>query len=439
MNKVFAVIRREFIERVRTRAFLIGTFLVPGLAGVVGYLPQALSQRETATHQIVVLNATAGGLGARVDSALASQRFGADSTPRYAVTLVSVAGPERLAAARDSVVGLIGHRNAPAAAPEGILILTDEGVESGRIAYLGSDVTSFRSMQALERTLEPLLRNERLARRNADSALMAAASIRLDLHTSKVTEGRVTGESGESSFALAYVVDMFMYISLLLYGVQIMGSVIEEKSNRIVEVLVSSLRPFELLMGKVIGVGATGLVQLGIWSATGFYITRALARSPGQAVAPGSLDAGPAFSMPSVSPDLIAVVLVFFLLGFFLYSSVYAAIGSMCSTQQEAQQAATPVTMIIVVGMIFMFSLINEPSGSLARVLTFIPFFTPLVIPVRYAIAPLPLSEVLIGVAVMLLGIVALVWAGARIYRVGILSYGKRPSLRELWRWVRTS
>jgi ABC-2 type transport system permease protein len=142
--------------------------------------------------------------------------------------------------------------------------------------------------------------------------------------------------------------------------------------------------------------------------------------------------------MPNVTPDLIAVILVFFLLGFFFYSSLYAAIGSMCSSQQEAQQSATPVTMIVVIGMICMFSLINEPSGTLAKVLTFIPFFTPLVVPVRYAIAPLPAGEVGLGVAVMLLGIVAVVWVGARIYRIGILSYGKKPSLRELVRWVRT-
>jgi ABC-2 type transport system permease protein len=233
---------------------------------------------------------------------------------------------------------------------------------------------------------------------------------------------------------------MFMYISLLLYGVQIMSSVIEEKSNRIVEVLVSSLTPFQLLMGKVIGVGASGLLQLGIWSATGLYITRALGGRSGAAALADTGDAAQAsISMPNVTPELVAIVLVFFLLGFILYSGLYAAIGSMCSTQQEAQQAATPVTMTVVIGMIFMFSLINEPSGSLARILTFIPFFTPLVIPVRYAIAPLPLSEVLLGVGVMLIGIVAVVWVGARIYRVGILSYGKKPSLAELWRWVRTS
>lgn len=438
MNKVLAVIRREFVERVRTKAFLIGTFLVPLMGFVVGYLPTLLTKRETSTRNMVVLNDASGTLARRVDSVLSAQRIGADSIPRYRITVLQANG--RAAALQDSIVAKIGHRDKGPEAPSGVLVLTEQGIEDGKVSYYGSDVTSFRNMISLERSLEPLLRDERLTRRNADSALKAAASIRLSLDTKKVTGGKVTGESGEASFFLAYVVDMFMYISLLLYGVQIMSSVIEEKSNRIVEVLVSSLTPFQLLMGKVIGVGASGLLQLGIWSATGLYITRALSGRSGAAAIAETGDAAQAsISMPNVTPELVAIVLVFFLLGFILYSGLYAAIGSMCSTQQEAQQAATPVTMTVVIGMIFMFSLINEPSGSLARILTFIPFFTPLVIPVRYAIAPLPLSEVLLGVGVMLIGIVAVIWVGARIYRVGILSYGKKPSLAELWRWVRTS
>jgi ABC-2 type transport system permease protein len=436
MNKVIAVIRREFIERIRTRSFLIGTVLVPMLFAAMAGLPQLLMKRETRTRGVVILDAVGGTIGARIDSALASQRIGADGTPRYAITRVAAEG--RLDELRDSVISVIGRREGPPGAPDGVLLLTDDGVEGGKVPYLGSDVTSFRNVSTLQRTLEPLLRDERLARRDADSSVKAAAAVRLDLQTQKVTEGKITGESGETSFLLAYIVDMFMYISLLLYGVQVLSSVIEEKTTRIVEVLISSLSPFQLLLGKVIGVGAVGLLQLAIWSVTGLYVTTAFGgRSGDLAAGPEAVPAG--FQMPTVSPELVVVMLLFFLLGFFLYAGLYAAVGSMCSTQQEAQQTATPVTMIVVIGMIFMFSLINEPSGGLARIMTFIPFFTPLVIPVRYAISPLPLAEVLLGVAVMVLGIIAVIWVGARIYRVGILSYGKKPSLSELWRWLRTA
>jgi ABC-2 type transport system permease protein len=434
MNKVFAIIRREFVERVRTRSFLIGTVLVPAIFAALGVLPEMLLKRETRTRRVVILDAAQGRIASRVDSALASQRIGPDSIPRYAITHIQAAG--RLEALRDSVVGMIGRRDGEADAPDGIIILTDEGIETGKVLYLGADVTSFRHVNTLERVLEPLLRDERLTRRSADSALKAAAAIRLRLEAQKVTEGKLTGESGETSFVLAYAVDMFMYISLLLYGVQVLSSVIEEKTNKIVEVLISSLSPFELLLGKVLGVGAVGLLQLGIWSGTGFYLASMFGSRSGG----GTEDVVQAgFQMPNVTADLIGVVLLFFLLGFFLYAALYAAVGSMCSTQQEAQQTATPVTMIIVLGMIFMFSLVNEPSGNLARIMTFIPFFTPLVVPVRYAISPLHPGEVLLGVVVMVLGIVAVVWVGARIYRVGILSYGKKPSIRELWRWIRTA
>jgi ABC-2 type transport system permease protein len=224
-------------------------------------------------------------------------------------------------------------------------------------------------------------------------------------------------------------------MTLLLYGIQVMTAVIEEKSNRIVEVLVSSLTPFQLLLGKVIGVGAVGLVQLGIWGGAGFYVTTVLGGRSGEPAAGGAAQ----FSLPQISMDLVVVVLLFFILGFFLYAALYAAIGAMCNSQQEAQQANTPVTMIIALGMISMFALINEPSGTLARVLSFVPLFAPIVVPVRFAIAPLPAVEVALSVLCMVAGILFVIWVAARIYRVGILSYGKKPSLGELWRWIRTA
>lgn len=231
-----------------------------------------------------------------------------------------------------------------------------------------------------------------------------------------------------------------MYLSLVMYGVQVMGAVLEEKSNRIVEVLISSMTPFQLLLGKVLGVAGAGLLQLAIWGGAGFYLTsvvagRSATAGMDQLAADGTARS---FDLPTVSVELVLVILVFFLLGFLLYSALYAAVGSMCTTQQETQQAAQPVTIILAVGFVSLFALLNDSSSSLARILSFIPFFAPMVIPVRYAISPLPLSEVLIAVASTLVGMVAVVWLAGRIYRVGILSYGKKPSIKELWRWVRT-
>ncbi|MDX2120669.1 MAG: ABC transporter permease [Gemmatimonadota bacterium] len=441
MNKVFAVIRREFIERVRTKSFLIGTFLVPLLVAAFGYLPQLLARRDTGSKTIVVLDAASGPIGQVI-----ANRLGADSIgegegrqPRFLVVRLPAAG--RLEQLRDSVVATIGLQDGPADAADGVLLLTEEAVEGGRITYLGDNAGSFRDMGALERLIGPALREERLQRKQADAAIIAAANVRLDLNSTKVTNGKATGQSGEQTFWLAYIVNLLMYMVLLLYGIQVMSAVIEEKSNRIVEVLVSSMSPFQLLMGKVLGVGASGLLQLAIWGITGFYITATLASGGTSAGGPGIAADGSAasISVPVISPELVAVILAFFLLGFFLYAGLYAAIGAMCNTQQEAQQANTPVTMCIAIAMVAVFALMNDPSSTMARVFSLIPLFAPIVVPVRYAISPLPLTEVLLSVVAMVVGIVGVVWIAARIYRVGILSYGKKPSMKELWRWMRTA
>ncbi|MBK6423386.1 MAG: ABC transporter permease [Gemmatimonadetes bacterium] len=440
MDKIFAVMRREFVERVRTKAFIIGTVIVPLMTLGFGYLPQLLMQRETRARHVVLLDAVGGATGDSVESALRAASVGKDSVrrARYVVTRLDAGG--RMEALRDSLVSRVGLGDSTNRGPDGIVVLTAQAIDSGRMVYYGNNVASFSDMNALERALEPALRSQRLLLRDADPGLIAAAGIRLDLDTKKVSDGKVTGESGESSFWLAYITSFVMYLSLVMYGVQVMGAVLEEKSNRIVEVLISSMTPFQLLLGKVLGVAGAGLLQLAIWGGAGFYLTsvvagRSATAGMDQLAADGTARS---FDLPTVSVELVLVILVFFLLGFLLYSALYAAVGSMCTTQQETQQAAQPVTIILAVGFVSLFALLNDSSSSLARILSFIPFFAPMVIPVRYAISPLPLSEVLIAVASTLVGMVAVVWLAGRIYRVGILSYGKKPSIKELWRWVRT-
>lgn len=439
MDKILAVIRREFLERVRTRAFILGTVLVPLMMFAFGYLPTLLLQKDTRSRAMVLVDGTSDGSGPAVEQALRALtlRAGDGTQPRYLLERVPAeGGVEHL---RDSLIQRIGTGTAEEPGLDGVLILTDESVTRGRVSYYGSNVASFADMRALDRALEPVLRAKRLARLGADSATVAAAAIGLSLESNKVTKGKLTGESGESSFFLAYITSFVMYLSLIMYGIQVMGAVLEEKSNRIVEVLVSSLTPFQLLLGKVVGVAGAGLVQLAIWGGASFYISSILARpaTPSgveQVAVDGTRQS---FSMPNISPELIGVILLFFLLGFLLYSALYAAVGAMCSTQQETQQAAQPVTIVLAVGFIMVFSMINDPSSTLAKTLSFVPFFAPMVIPVRYALSPLPALEVLGAALSTAVGMVAVVWVAARIYRVGILSYGKRPTFAEIWRWVR--
>jgi ABC-2 type transport system permease protein len=439
MNKTFAVIRREFIERVRTRAFIISTLIVPLMFFVFGYLPRLLMNQDTRARSVVLVNGATGAAGDSLAAALRRMKRGVGDKETARIDLQVVrTTPDQITTVRDSLISKVGV-DEPGAL-DGILVLSDGATDSGVVRYYGTNVASFNEMNAMERAIGPVLRIERMARRGADSAMIAAAGSEFDLKTDKVTKGKLTGESGASSFLLAYITSFVMYFSLIMYGIQVMGAVLEEKSNRIVEVLISSVTPFELMLGKIVGVAGAGLLQLAIWAGAAIAGTKALAeRAAANSTAIDGTQKSLSSGGISVSPELVVVILLFFLLGFILYSALYAAVGAMCSSQQETQQAAQPVTILLALGFILMFALINDPGSTLAKAVSFVPFFAPLVIPVRYAISPLPLGEVLGAAGSTLLGVVVIAWVAGRIYRVGILSYGKRPSLKEVWSWVRTA
>jgi len=433
VHKVWAVIRREFVERVRTRAFLLSTLLFPALMIGITVLPVLLDRRVQAPKRIVVLDGASGEAGTRVtDGLAAAKRTGGTGAARYVVTRV-VAGAD-LEAERDSLVRQVGVTGA-ADALDGVLVISDDAVTTGKIPYYGANVGSPQDMRRLETEVQTALRLERLRRAGIDPFVAMPALRPIDLQAQKVSGGSVTGESGDASFILAYAMSFLLYMALLLYGNQVMTSVVEEKSSRISEVLMGSMRPFELLLGKVLGVGSVGLVQLGVWAGTAMALTRFRAQLAGLfGVAPESLRTMP---IPEVSPGLLAVFLLFFVLGFLFYASLYAAVGSTCSTVQETQQASVPVTMTIAVGLILMFSLFGEPNGSLARTLSMLPPFAPFMTPVRHALVRLSPVEIGLSALAVAAGVVAVAWLAGQIYRTGILMHGRRASLREVWRWLR--
>ena len=438
MRRVWAVVSREFTERVRTRAFIIGTVAGPLLVGFFMVLPALLAGRETRAKHIVVVDAASGEFGGMLAASLRDEvRDTAEAQPRplYRVDYLAAAAD---ASELDSLIGLTGldpEKNAHAI--DGVLIATDSALEAGKLTYLGSNVSSPSDMGRLQRVVRPVVLRERLARANVDPAVALSAVGPVSLETQRVSDGRLTGESGEASFLLAYLMAFVLYLALLIYGLQIMMSVVEEKGTRIMEILVSTLSPFQLLLGKIVGVGAVGLLQLSIWAGTAMLLTTYRVQLAGViGVSPTEMSDIP---IPTMSPALLVVFLLFFVLGFMLYAAAYAAVGAMCSSQQQTQQVQMPVTMFIALGLVSMFALLGDPNGQLASVLTLVPPVAPFVTPVRYSLSPLPFTTVLASAAATGVGILAVTWVAARIYRVGILSYGKRPTAAELLRWVRAS
>ena len=437
MHKIWAVIRREFIERARTRAFVIGTILGPVMMGALFVLP-ILMQRNTRVKNIVVLDAAQGGFGARVETTLAAARRSEkpDSPRRYTVARVSAEG-RSLAQLRDSLVAQTDRRDLGTEQLDGIVIVEESALTRDTLNYLGANVGSPAEMGALSRTLRQAVLMEKLTREQISPQVLSSVVKPIELVTQRVSQGKLTGESGEASFALAYAMSFVLYMALLIYGMQVMTSTVEEKTNRINEVLVSSLSPFQLLMGKVVGVGSVGLLQLSIWAGTAYALSSQRERI-GMMLGAGQ-EAAAALPIPVIPAGVFAVFLLFFVLGFLFYAAAYAAVGSACNTVQETQQVSAPLTVLIVVGLMLMFRLLDEPSGTLGRIMSLVPPFAPFVTPVRNSLSPLTAGDLALSVLAMVLGVLGMVWVAGRIYRVGVLMYGKRASFGEMFRWIRAS
>lgn len=418
MHKILAVIRREFIERVRTRMFWVSAILGPVFFGALIFLPVLLATRG-GSKAIVVVDGTTTDFGSRITAALRSGRT-------FRATRVAAG-----AGVVDSLTAEVGAKRL-----DGFLLLSDAVLQTGAAEYRASNVSSFTAIGELEGVLRQQAVTTRLEREGVDPIVVARAQIRINLDTKKISGGKTTGESAGQSFSLAYFMGIILYMAIILYGMNVMSSVLEEKTTRIVEVLVSSLRPFQLMVGKLIGVGAVSLFQFLIWGVAARLMISQRAKLGGMS---GSGEMGQVFQVPTVTGATAAIFLAYFLGGFFLYSAMFATVGAISSNEQEARQAQTPVTLMLVVAFISMFAMLNDPGSTYSVVLSMIPFTSPIAMPVRWAAGSLPLSEVAVSLAVLVVSIVGVTWVAARIYRVGILMTGKRPSIKEIARWVRAA
>ncbi|HEX9704595.1 MAG TPA: ABC transporter permease [Gemmatimonadales bacterium] len=418
MRKVLAVIRREFVERVRTKWFWVGTFLGPLLlVGIIG-LQIFLATRSGGERRVAVVDRSTTGFGARAAEELER------AVPRFRFV-----GALALRGDYDSLTQAVIAKEL-----DGFLIIGDSTLERGSAEYRGSNASSLTDMETIQRALGRVVFATRLERSGIDPALVREAEVRVNLATLKITGSKLTTETGEQAFGLAFGMAIVLYMAIILYGVAVMSSVLEEKTTRIVEVLVSSLRPFQLMLGKVVGAGAVGLVQLGVWATSFLLLTANQRRIVGLL---GSDSAGSGFQLPQVSAATFLVFLTYFLLGYFLYAAIFAAVGAMSSSEQEARQVQAPVTFILVVPYVSFFGILNDPHGGIATWMSLFPLFSPIAAPVRWAASPIPFPQLAASLIILLATVIGVTWAASRIYRVGILMTGKRPTFKEIVRWVR--
>jgi len=423
VRKVLAVIRREFVERVRQKWFWVMALLGPLFFGAIIFLP-TLMMRGGGLKNIAVVDGTTQGLGERVTAAL--DRAVTPDTHRVFHAVRVPAGDRVI----DSLTAEVEAKRL-----EGFLILTDALVDSGRAEYQASNVSSFTAIETIERNLTQIVFATRLEREGVNPTVVTRARLPVALGTQKIAGGRATKESAAQSFSLAYFMAIILYTAILIYGINVMSSVLEEKTTRVVEVLVSSLRPFQLMLGKLIGVGAVSIFQFLIWAVSARYLLSTRKHLGGG----GGGDAGQVFQIPHVSLATAVVFVAYFLGGFFLYSAMFAAVGAISSNEQEARQTQQPVSVLLMVSFFAMFAMINDPNSPLAVTLSLMPFSAPIAMPVRWAAGSLPVAEVVLSLGILFASVALVTWVASRIYRVGILMTGKRPNLKELVRWVRAA
>ena len=425
MHNAWLVIQREYVERIRSKAFIIMTMLMPVFMASAILIPALLSNMRSGVTRRIVLVANNGELAEAIQQQLTAPPITTNTqyksakkseAPRFAVEIsTDTSDAERDKLRHDVSDGKI----------DGFLWLTDSDLANRKVVFSAKDVTDFGESIELRNAVQSALVKRQLGQKGMSEPEIESVLKPIDLDSIRIEKGK-EGASGVAVFLVSFTMVMLLYVNVLVYGFAVMRSVIEEKSSRILEVLLSSVTAKQLLAGKIIGVGAVGLTQVTIWLAIAGAFSLIGVSSTGSALA-------------NVHIPAIGVVAfgVYFVLGYFMYSTMYAALGSMVNSDQEAQQVQWPAMLPIIFAIVMVTPVLQHPNSQLAFWASLFPFFTPILMFVRIMAETPPMWQILLSIVLMLLTAWGLLGLSSRIYRVGILMYGKRPTLPELRKWLR--
>jgi ABC-2 type transport system permease protein len=438
MSRTFAVIKREFTESVRARTFLVGTILGPVfMIGLFAVQFLILSRAGGGEHDVAIVDATGTGIGDQVAARLAGEGGaprGGGMRPTFTTELVTIDAAEadtRRAALNDRVV---------AGEIDGFLYLPPDLMSAGGALYEGDNATNSSVTGELRGAVQQAVQSRRLETEGIDPSRVDQALRPVRLESTKTGDQGATG-SAEATSVLGFLMGFAIYMVVLLYGAAVMNGVLEEKRDRIVELIVSSVPAQNLMLGKVIGIGGAGVLQVAIWVAFAAVLLMNGAAIAGAVGAPE--EAVAALSQGTILPDVPLSVGILFILyfagGFFLYSTIYAMLGAIATNSQEAQQLVFPVIVPLIIGFFLVPLATQNPEGGPAVIGSLVPFTAPMVMPVRAVIAGVPWLQLILSIVLLFGTALALVWIGGKIYRIGIFATGKRASFREVWRWVRTA
>lgn len=430
MNKVFLILSREYLVRVKKKSFIIMTFLGPLLFAGITIVPIWLSN-EAIEERVVYI---------KDDTGLFQEKFRNTKNTTYIFTEINLG---------DAKSNVSDHLT------PNLLYIPAIDIENPRgVVFYSNSNPSFSLLNDLNQALKSEIEEIKLARSGLDREIIENLKVNLSIDTVNLSEGTEKESNVAVATVVGYLGAFMTYFFIFYYGTQIMRGVIEEKTNRIIEVIVSSVKPFQLMMGKVLGIGAVGLTQFALWVLLTMAISTGLTfvfgiDTQSQPIAMDQIadlsEAEMAKSNDKAQEILesiftqdftliISAFVFYFLAGFFLYGALFAAVGSAIDHESDAQQFMLPITIPLIFSIVALSAILNEPNGSLAFWLSIIPFTSPVVMMMRIPF-DVPAWELILSMSLLVLGFISTIWVAGRIYRVGILIYGTKVNYRTLAKW----
>lgn len=443
MNKILLIIRREYLSRVKKKSFIIMTFLTPLLiAGIYGLIGYFTYKGISDIHDKVAVVS---------HNKVLTEKLTSDKNIKYEYVTQSLEEMKKSLHKSDY---------------DYVLYLPNFTLQApDSIQLYGTKQAGLSLNRRISGDIEELIRNQKLKESGIAQSDLDQLKTSVDISTKKIAEtGLEQDSSAGASTIIAFVAGILMFMFIMLYGIQVMRGVIEEKTSRIIEIMISSVKPFQLMMGKIIGIAMVGLTQFILWIvltlsistiAVSFFTSKedikksisVAQASQGTAQLTQGTPAATAMQGPIVDIQkslaglaigkIVTVFIFFFLGGYLFYSALYAAIGSAVDNETETQQFMMPVMMPLLLGYALSLSVVtNDPYGSIAFWLSMIPFTSPIAMVVRLPYG-VPNWELALSMFILVVGFIGTVWVAGRIYRVGILMYGKKTTFKEMFKWFR--
>lgn len=432
MGKIWHVVRREYLERVRKKGFWIATLLLPVFMVAITLVPLLLTQWSPESQKKIAIVDLTGQLYSQIEGAIEkdeSLRL-KDGRREYLIEQAE-ADEGTLDTVLASLKGRIVDNDL-----YGVVVMGSDLDASGNFTFYGRNVSNITVIQTL---YQKVYGSVILLRIEAEQIEATEEQItRIMSHFDFVTiQVGAHGEERKSDFLTNWfgtiIFVLVLYMSFLMYGASIIRGVLEEKTARIIEVLLSTFSPFQLLMGKILGLAMVGLTQIAIY-AVAFSVVMGFG-----AAAAAMFDPKVMVLMSMITPAFAIYFAIFFILGYFLFATLFATVGSLCNSEQEAQNMQWPLIVVLVIPMISAIFLIQNPDSLLTRIISLIPVFTPMVMFMRISVLMPPFWEIALSITLLVGTIVGITWIASKIFRVAILMYGKRPGVREIFRWIRAA